>query len=94
MGNPFDDFTNKRPPRPSDEYGSQYEWFTAGYDDRVCAVCAALDGVTARFDSAAVELAGDAHRNCRCIWLRVGTDEHTRATIGRTLSRTALDRRR
>ena len=86
-------FHSTRPTRPRDDRGSTYEWFIAGYDGRVCAVCASLDGVTTTFDSAEAELNGDAHRSCRCLWLRVGTEQHERATIGRDLSRRALDRR-
>lgn len=56
--------------------GAQY---SAILDDKTCAYCAMLDGMTVRFDEEGNELyekySPAQHPNCRCFWVYIGADE-------------------
>lgn len=57
-----------------EEVGVAVEWSTAG-DDRVCELCAPLEGIVLKLDEARGLL--PRHPNCRCAWLpaNVGEDD-------------------
>lgn len=62
-----------------EEVGVAVEWATAG-DDRVCDLCAPLEGVVLKIDEARGML--PRHPNCRCAWLpaNVGESDEERKT--------------
>jgi len=61
------------------EVGVMVEWNVAG-DDRVCPLCADLDGIVLKIDEARGSI--PRHPNCRCIWIpaNIGEDRVQKET--------------
>jgi SPP1 gp7 family putative phage head morphogenesis protein len=69
-----------------EEVGAAVEWSTAG-DERVCHLCAPLEGVVLKLAEAKGML--PRHPNCRCAWIpaNVGEDQSKSKTTKREISR-------